>query len=292
MASSPLETLAAIDRTQPLLLVPSFDEKGDDSAMQESSKDSTNDHKTLYVMFDPPPETESADSVDSPADAEPARTRATATDTTELVQTQALELAANRAEIARHQREQEALNRAVRLRDSWLEELRTDLKAAKDERKLLTAQLSEARAKLEAMTQKVAQQQTQIASLEAQVAERMGMTAFASDEARTRPAAHSSEMLDLDKPAKLEPLDDDSPPFVLNRKVMTVGRTRDNDVCVPSALVSRDHARILVSQESVVMFDVGSINGCFVNDELTRRHTLRDGDIVRFADRSYRFSIT
>jgi hypothetical protein len=286
MASSPLETLAAIDRTQPLLLVPLSDEKHADSAMQEPSKDSTNEHKTLYVTFDPP-----AEAIDGSADAEPARPSATTTDTAELVQTQALELAANRAEIARHQREQEALNRAVRLRDSWLEELRTDLKAAKDERKTLTAQLSEARAKLEAMTQKAAQQQTQIASLEAQVAERMGMTAFASDAPRTRPAAHSSEILDLDKPAKLEPLDDDSPPLVLNRKVMTVGRTRDNDVCVPSALVSRDHARILVSQESVVMFDVGSINGCFVNDELTRRHTLRDGDVVRFADRSYRFSV-
>jgi hypothetical protein len=288
MASSPLETFPVIDRTQPLLLVPSLDDKDADSAVQQQSKDSTNEHNTLYVTFEPPAEAKSADSVDSPADAEPARP---AIDTAELVQTQALELAANRAEIARHQREQEALNRAVRLRDSWLEELRTDLKAAKDERKLLTAQLNEARAKLESMTQKVAQQQTQIASLEAQVAERMGMTAFASDEARTRPAAHSGEMLDLDKPAKLEPLDDDSPPFVLNRKVMTVGRTRDNDVCVPSALVSRDHARILVSQESVVMFDVGSINGCFVNDELTRRHTLRNGDIVRFADRRYRFSV-
>ena len=286
MASSPLETLAAIDRTQPLLLVPSSDETHADSAVQESSKDSTSEHKTLYVTFDPP-----AEAIEGLADARPARTSATAADTAELLQAQALELAANRAEIARHQREQEALNRAVRLRDSWLEELRSDLKAAKDERKMLTAQLSEARAKLEAMTQKVAQQQMQIASLEAQVAERMGMTAFASDASAMRPAAHSSEMLDLDKPAKLEPLDDDAPPFVLNRKVMTVGRTRDNDVCVPSALVSRDHARILVSQESVVMFDVGSINGCFVNDELIRRHTLRDGDIVRFADRSYRFSV-
>jgi hypothetical protein len=287
MASSPLETLAAIDRTQPLLLVP-FDEKQTAAAPQESHE-ATNEHNTLYVTFEPPTEAAGADAPAPSANAEPAR--AAGIDTPELVQTQALELAANRAEIARQQREQEALNRAVRLRDSWLDELRTDLKAAIDERKALMAQLSEARAKLETMTQKVAQQQTQIASLEAQVAERMGMTAFASDGPRTRPAAHSDQFLNLDKPAKLEPLEDDSPPFVLSRKVMTVGRTRDNDVCVPSALVSRDHARILVSEENVVMFDVGSINGCFVNDELTRRHTLRDGDIVRFADRSYRFTV-
>jgi pSer/pThr/pTyr-binding forkhead associated (FHA) protein len=116
----------------------------------------------------------------------------------------------------------------------------------------------------------------------------MSMTTFAPDTPRTRPAA-SSEPLNVDNPATLMPLDDNSAPIVLDHKVMTVGRTRDNDICVPSVLVSRDHARMLVSEESVVLFDVGSINGSFVNEQIVKRHTLRDGDVVRFADRRYRY---
>src|SRR5690606_38967233 len=102
------------------------------------------------------------------------------------------------------------------------------------------------------------------------------------------PAA-SSERLDLEHPATLMPLDDNSAPIVLARTVMTVGRTRDNDICVPSVLASRDHARMLGSEESIVLFDVGSTTRSFRTEQPVKRHALRAGDIVRFADRRYRF---
>jgi hypothetical protein len=209
-------------------------------------------------------------------------------DPAELVQLQALELAANRAELGRQQREIEELQRALHLRDKLLEELRDELKTTQRERTAATAQLAEARAALDQLRKRSEQQAALIGQLEAQIAERFSMTVVATDSLRPRPATPAG-FVDPDRPPRLQPLDDDSDPILLNRKVMTVGRTRENDICVPSPLVSRDHARILVGEDEVELIDVGSINGSFVNNAPVRRQTLRDGDVVRFADRRYRF---
>jgi pSer/pThr/pTyr-binding forkhead associated (FHA) protein len=88
----------------------------------------------------------------------------------------------------------------------------------------------------------------------------------------------------------LEPIDHDGTMIKLDRKVLTVGRTSESDLCVPSPLVSRDHARILVSSNAVTVVDVGSVNGCFVNQRQVKKQVLRDGDVVRFADRAYRLA--
>lgn len=76
---------------------------------------------------------------------------------------------------------------------------------------------------------------------------------------------------------------------MLAREIMTIGRTRGNDICIPSGGVSRDHARLLVTPRSVTIVDMNSANGCFVNDEPISKHRLRDGDVLRIGDRSYRF---
>ncbi len=296
MAVSP-ESLPAIDRTQPLPLIPEHNppviEVEDASAEDEA-------HHTVYVSFDATGVDSGVvpDSIEALLETKPSSTAVranpatvanAASDPMELVQIQALELAANRAEIARQQREQEDLQRALRLRDGWLADARKELKSVQEERRVLIAQLAEARRSVEDMSKRAEQQAQQIATLEAQAAERMSLTAFAGDSVpRTRPV-QSSEPLDIANPATLMPLDDSSAPLVLDRKVMTVGRTRDTDICVPSVLVSRDHARLLVSEDSVVIFDVGSINGSFVNEQPIKRQTLKDGDVVRFADRRYRF---
>jgi hypothetical protein len=290
MDVQPPEATGTTVRTQKLPLFAAA-HQSDLSESNQSLEDSSNKHETLYLAFEAPIEPD-ADSVEvtllgsdlaheAPAASAPA-------EAAELVQIQALEIAANRAQIARQERAEEELQRGLRLRDGWLEESRNEIRALKEERKSIAAQLAEARTALQQMSNKVTQQATQIASLEADAAERMGMTAFAEDGPQTR-RAQPDEVLPLAKPTKLVPLDDDSTPIVLNRRVMTVGRTRESDICVPSALVSRDHARMLVSEGSVVMFDVGSINGCFIDDQLVRRQVLRDGDVVRFADRRYRY---
>lgn len=89
---------------------------------------------------------------------------------------------------------------------------------------------------------------------------------------------------------KLVPESQEGQAILLNRDIITIGRTRQNDICIPSHAVSRDHARLIVSANSVTLFDMGSANGCFVNDEPIKRHKLRNGDRVRIGDRAYRFA--
>ena len=271
MSANLNESLTATHRKLPLVCLGASDEGEQPIVTSQPSE-----HETMYVAFDMPSVPSAATSAD-PEDAQ------------SLDHGQALELAANRAEIARHQRENEDLQRALRLRDGWLQGLRADLKALQEDKRNLTVELEDTRASLKKLQEQLARQGARIKELEADAADRMGKTMFPSDRAPPV-AATATETLDLENPTKLHPLDADVAPIVLDRKVMTVGRTRENHVFVPSQLVSRDHARFLVSEEKVIVFDVGSANGCFVNEEQVKRRVLRDGDIVRFADRRYRFS--
>ncbi|RMG99021.1 MAG: FHA domain-containing protein [Deltaproteobacteria bacterium] len=61
-----------------------------------------------------------------------------------------------------------------------------------------------------------------------------------------------------------------------------IGRMPDCWLTLDDDLVSRYHARLLVSQDGVVLEDLGSRNGTFVNGErLEGRRQLSDGDKVR-----------
>ena len=62
----------------------------------------------------------------------------------------------------------------------------------------------------------------------------------------------------------------------------TVGRDPDAALWIDSALISRQHARIVVREGSVTIEDLGSRNGTFVNGERrTAAGPLNDGDEIR-----------
>ena len=62
-----------------------------------------------------------------------------------------------------------------------------------------------------------------------------------------------------------------------------IGRSPDNQVVLDDPTVSRNHAWIKVEGEEFLVFDVGSANGTFVNDERVETPTpLENGDVVRF----------
>jgi DNA-binding winged helix-turn-helix (wHTH) protein len=67
---------------------------------------------------------------------------------------------------------------------------------------------------------------------------------------------------------------------------------RDPDVAVPinAAIVSRRHARILVSQGTATIEDLGSKNGTFVDDQrLTAPRILRGGEVIKVGDHELTF---
>lgn len=72
---------------------------------------------------------------------------------------------------------------------------------------------------------------------------------------------------------------------------MNVGRAHDNQIVLDHPTVSRHHAWIKTEGEDFLIFDVGSANGTFVNDErVTEPRRLESGDVVRFGEVSFVFT--
>jgi hypothetical protein len=166
---------------------------------------------------------------------------------------QALELAALRAEVKRLAHDYEMLRRQAQVREARLDTLRTELTSTR-------MQLREA----------------------TRHQQRPDIPAEATTVALETPAATP----------QLIPIDEPHSPVALSRDIVTIGRTRNNDVCLQSSGVSRDHARLLVAPGGVTLIDASSTNGCFVNDVRVKRHRLRDGDLVRIGDCSFRFALS
>ena len=68
----------------------------------------------------------------------------------------------------------------------------------------------------------------------------------------------------------------------------TIGRARDNQIVLDEPTVSRNHAWIKLQDKDFLIFDIGSANGTFVNDEpVEDPRTLEHGDVIRFGDAAF-----
>jgi hypothetical protein len=73
----------------------------------------------------------------------------------------------------------------------------------------------------------------------------------------------------LEKPLRLRP-----------DKVVTVGRAKESDICVPSQMVSRNHGQFLFEKGVWVYQDLKSANGSRVHGKRVDRVVLQSGDVV------------
>jgi pSer/pThr/pTyr-binding forkhead associated (FHA) protein len=69
---------------------------------------------------------------------------------------------------------------------------------------------------------------------------------------------------------------------------LTIGRETDNMLILPDPSVSRHHARLAYENGALVVYDLGSTNGVYVNEQRVSKQTLRAGDIVRFGGARFR----
>jgi pSer/pThr/pTyr-binding forkhead associated (FHA) protein len=69
---------------------------------------------------------------------------------------------------------------------------------------------------------------------------------------------------------------------------LTIGRETDNMLILPDPSVSRHHARIAVENGALVVYDLNSTNGVYVNEQRVSKQSLRAGDIVRFGGARFR----
>jgi pSer/pThr/pTyr-binding forkhead associated (FHA) protein len=61
---------------------------------------------------------------------------------------------------------------------------------------------------------------------------------------------------------------------------LTIGRSPDNTVIIDNPAVSGHHARLFSESGAVILEDLNSTNGTFVNGQHTTRRVLRSGDVV------------
>jgi pSer/pThr/pTyr-binding forkhead associated (FHA) protein len=69
---------------------------------------------------------------------------------------------------------------------------------------------------------------------------------------------------------------------------LTIGRETDNMLIIPDPSVSRHHARIAFENGALVVYDLNSTNGVYVNEQRISKQSLRAGDIVRFGTARFR----
>jgi pSer/pThr/pTyr-binding forkhead associated (FHA) protein len=66
----------------------------------------------------------------------------------------------------------------------------------------------------------------------------------------------------------------------IGNRPVSIGRSPDNDIPVDNLAVSTYHARVYYEGGRVVVEDLDSLNGTFVNDLRIERATLHDGDSI------------
>jgi len=78
---------------------------------------------------------------------------------------------------------------------------------------------------------------------------------------------------------------------VLKHPLTTIGRDHENDIALQSDAVSRRHAKLERRGMDVVVIDLDSTNGTFVNDDPTRlrESLLERGDLLRIGDTVFKY---
>jgi chromosome segregation ATPase len=207
----------------------------------------------------------------------------------QLLTERADELNAEKARFKAYETEMEKLEEALRARDELAENLRGELETALGKHAITAGQLEKARGRVKSLSQEIFRRDHQIVELQADLAVHTeALAAIRQDVNRVRNGDNVDAAASSQVERVLEPFEHNGPPIILAGKMLTVGRTSENDICLPSKLVSRHHARLLVGPNGVIVEDAGSTNGCYVNGEQVRHHLMRDGDLLELGDMRYR----
>lgn len=75
--------------------------------------------------------------------------------------------------------------------------------------------------------------------------------------------------------------------FQFKKNIITVGRSRQNDVCIESETVSRHHCQFHIGNNEIFLEDLGSGNGTLLNNKLIKANEkiqLKKEDAIRIED--------
>lgn len=74
----------------------------------------------------------------------------------------------------------------------------------------------------------------------------------------------------------------------LPNRALIIGRASDADISISAAGVSKKHARITINDDTLMIEDLGSTNGTFLNGNRIERSVATVGDLVQFANALYK----
>ena len=77
--------------------------------------------------------------------------------------------------------------------------------------------------------------------------------------------------------------------YHIDRPSLILGRSSKADIQIDQESVSRNHCKIINTGSSIMLRDLGSTNGTYVNDELVDEYVLRDGDFIKVGRSIFKF---
>ena len=77
--------------------------------------------------------------------------------------------------------------------------------------------------------------------------------------------------------------------YNLDQPAALAGRSSKCDIQIDQESVSRNHAKIINTGKSIILRDLGSTNGTYVNDELIDEYVLQDGDLIKIGRTIFKF---
>ena len=77
--------------------------------------------------------------------------------------------------------------------------------------------------------------------------------------------------------------------FPLNQASYIIGRGAEVAIPLPEQMVSRRHAELMIRSNQVLIKDLKSKNGVYVNDLKVVGSSLKDGDIIRIGTTVFKF---
>jgi two-component system, cell cycle response regulator len=77
--------------------------------------------------------------------------------------------------------------------------------------------------------------------------------------------------------------------YNLNSSSLVVGRSSKCDIQIDQESISRNHSKIVNTGKSILIRDLGSTNGTYVNDEPIDEYILRDGDLIKIGRTIFKF---
>ncbi len=77
--------------------------------------------------------------------------------------------------------------------------------------------------------------------------------------------------------------------YNLNSSSLVIGRSSKCDIQIDQESISRNHSKIVNTSKSILVRDLGSTNGTYVNDEPVDEYVLRDGDLIKIGRTIFKF---